>query len=186
MSRPLIGAVACAIAVAGTFTACDRGGANEPEEATPVIACDLTTTEEVETALGADVRPPDATDDGGADALAGRSGCAWATTDGRSAALFELVRTDDMSSAVRRTGFSASARFNAARSRHRDAPSEDIGDRSFWVDEAATLYVLLDASYLVIEVATSDPPSARTLARRLAEPAVARLAAVSGQTDQSE
>jgi len=174
---------ALAIAVAASLVALaactDDGGATTVDR-DRITACGLLTPAEVGSALGGDVRPPEATDDASADALAGRSGCAWATRDDEAAALIELVRTDDMSPSVRRTGFSANARFSAARSRHPEAEPVDVGDRGLWVDEAATLYVLASRSYVVVEVAVQETSRAKQAAIALAVPAVRRLASSDG------
>ena len=184
----VVGLVAL-LALTGSSAACNRASGNEPDRVGAdsvverLVACELIGEADAARALGGDVRAPVATDDEGADALAGRSGCAWTTHDGRSAALFELVRTDDMSGSVRRTGFSARARYDGARSRHHDAPEiPALGDRAFWVDEAATLYVLSGGSYLVVEVATPRHADAQGIAVALATPAVQRLALEARQT----
>ena len=166
--RPLI-AVAAVLASLGT--ACDRGSGDRE-----IAACEVVTRSETRAVLGADVDAPEATQ-GGADALAGRTGCAWVTVDRSKAILVELVRTGDMSDSVRRTGFSASARFDAARSRHPDAASVDVGDRAFWVEESARLHVLTGDAYLTSEVAVPRPSEARSVAVEFARRAVNRLAA---------
>ncbi len=54
-------------------------GANEPDQARPLSACDLVTRAEVVEVLGAEVAPPASSAKNATDALAGRSGCAWST-----------------------------------------------------------------------------------------------------------
>lgn len=109
------------------------------------------------------------------DRLAGRSGCAWSRTDDTRAVLVELVRTADMAASVRRTGFSASARFSAARTEFPNADSVDLADRALYVEEEATLHLLADGSYLTVEVAAQPPSTIRRLAEDLGREAVARL-----------
>lgn len=157
-----------------TAAACNGG--DEPVEPRRVTACDVLTDEDVSAVLGAPVGAPDATVDEGADALAGRSGCAWATDDDTKAALIELVRTRDISTSVRRTGFSARSRFAAVRSRHPDGVTvRGAGDDAIWVEEVATLHVLVDDDYLTFEVAVPEPAAAENTARGLAVRAVRRL-----------
>lgn len=175
MFRGLNGAVVGALVVlSAAGCARDRGGDDHtlPDRLT---ACELLQAREVEAALGGQVRDPDATGEASADVLAGRSGCAWATHDDQAAALMELVRTDDMSPSVRRTGFSATARFSAARSRHPAAAPVEIGDRGMWVEETATLYVLAARSYVVVEVAVREAARAKDVAMNLVTPALRRL-----------
>ncbi|HEX7169147.1 MAG TPA: hypothetical protein VF230_19370 [Acidimicrobiales bacterium] len=179
MNRALT-AVAVVLALLAT-AACDRDQ-NDPE---PIAACDLLTRGETRDVLGGEVNAPESTQ-GGADALAGRSGCAWSTADGRKAILVELVRTADMSDSVRRTGFSASARFDAARSRHPDAAPVAIGDDAIWVEESARLHVLAGDDYLTAEVAVPRPADARPIAAEFARRAVVRLTPPGGQTDGDE
>jgi len=158
-----------------TTAACNGG--DQPAEPRRVTACDVLTEDDVTAVLGAPVGAPDATVDEGADALAGRSGCAWATGDDTKAALVELVRTRDISTSVRRTGFSARSRFAAVRSRHPDGVTvHGAGDDAIWVEEVATLHVLADDDYLTFEVAVPDPAAAEETARGLAVRAVRRLA----------
>ncbi|HVM10228.1 MAG TPA: hypothetical protein VM345_17320 [Acidimicrobiales bacterium] len=185
MFRPLT-AAAIAVALAFGGAACGRGIGDQSSARRRLEACDLVTREQAAEALGSPVRRPESTDAAGTDALAGRSGCAWATTDDRSAALIELVRTDDMADSVRRTGFSASARFQSARSRHAGAVEVDLGDRAFWDDDESTLYVLATRSYLTIEIATDKRSQARTLALRLGKIAVSELGGPDGQTDDRD
>ena len=116
-----------------------------------------------------------ATAEAATDTLAGRSGCAWSTTDDRRAALVELVRTADMSASVRRTGFSASARFGAVRNDYPDADDVEVGDRALFVEDEGTLHVLADGSYLTIEVAARPTSEIRDLAVALGVRAVERL-----------
>jgi hypothetical protein len=162
-----------------TLLALPAGCGRDRAPATPrrVTACELLTDEDVRAELGAPVGATEAADDEGADVLAGRSGCAWATADDTRAALVELVRTRDMAGAVRRTGFSAKARFAAARSRHPGGLTVGgTGDDAFWVEEAATLHVLAGDDYLTFEVAVPDPAAAHRVARGLAQRAVRHLA----------
>lgn len=139
-------------------------------------ACDLIARGDVAAALGGAVDPPTASDESATDELAGRSGCAWSTADHGKAVLVELVRTADMAVQVRRTGFSAAARYEAAAS---GAPAAEavsgVGDRAFWVDEMAELHMLVGGSYLTFEVATTPPADAEPTAVTLAQLAVARL-----------
>ena len=110
------------------------------------------------------------------DTLAGRSGCAWTRSDDSRAVLVELVRTKDMSASVRRTGFSASARFGAVRSEFPDAEAvDDLGDRALFVADEGTLHVLVDGSYLTLEVAARPTSAVAELAEDLGRRAVARL-----------
>lgn len=110
------------------------------------------------------------------DDLAGRSGCAWSSADARMAVLVELVRTDDMATSVRRTGFSAAARFAAVRNEHPDADAPSIdGAEVIYVEESASLHVLAGRSYVTIEVAATPPSIVRTIAVDLGTSAVARL-----------
>lgn len=157
---------------------CGRsGGASETDQ---VTACDILTAADLEAVLGGPVERPAASAPGSTDALAGRSGCAWSTEDGEKAALVELVRTADMSDRVRRTGFSAEARFAAAAGRHPDAVTP--GATSFYVEEAATIHVLFETdAYVTIEVATTPPSAAEPTARALAARAVAGLGRLSAE-----
>lgn len=158
-----------------TAAACN-GGDDDSKEPRRVTACDVLSDDDVSAVLGAPVGAPDATVDEGADALAGRSGCAWATDDDTKAALVELVRTRDISTSVRRTGFSARSRFAAVRSRHPDGVTvPGAGDDAIWVEEVATLHVLVDDDYLTFEVAVPEPAAAEDTARGLAVRAVRRL-----------
>ena len=158
----------------GVLASCDTNRDGER-----VTACSLLAAADVARALGAPVSDPDATTDEGADALAGRSGCAWATTGGQAAVLVELLRTDDMSDVVRRTGFSAAARFGAARSRHPEAESTTVGGAAaLWVEELGMLHVLAGGNYVTFEVAMSSAARARSTAMALATRAVSRLSTV--------
>ncbi|HET9443712.1 MAG TPA: hypothetical protein VFO65_10335 [Acidimicrobiales bacterium] len=160
------------LAIAVTVAACRGGAAEGPP---PLDACGLLGRDEATAALGP-VEAPAAGRGAATDDLAGRSGCAWVARDGSAAVLVELVRTADMAPRVRRTGFSAAARFGAARSRHPDAVEvDDLGDDAFWDPDGAVLHVLAGASYLTFEVASDEPGDAEMLARRLAGPAVARV-----------
>jgi hypothetical protein len=173
--------VTTALAFTTAATACGQAhgqGHGDGAVRRRVTACDTLGRDDVAAALGSPVGPPDAADDQGADALAGRSGCAWSTGDDERAVLVELVRTGDMSTSVRRTGFSARARFAAARSRHPDAVDVDLGGAggdAVWVEEAATLHVLVRDCYLTFEVAVPDPAAAEATAVELAVRAVRRL-----------
>lgn len=90
--------------------------------------------------------------------------------------LIELVRTKDMSSSVRRTGFSAAARFEALRSEHPGATAPEVaGARTLYLEEAASLHVLAGSSYVVIEVAATPPREVQPIAVSLARAAVSRL-----------
>ncbi|MBW3614921.1 MAG: hypothetical protein KY439_06365 [Actinobacteria bacterium] len=141
-----------------------------------LAACELLVQTEVEEILQGAVAEPAASQSSATDALAGRSGCAWATHDGSKAVLVELVRTTDMADEVRRTGFSAAARFEAARGRHPAAKEEPgLGDRAIYVEETATLHVLVGRSYVTLEVAASPPSQVEGMAVALARQAVARL-----------
>lgn len=178
-SRCLTGAIALGLtlALALASTACGSGDTRDGNDQRTITACELVDDDMVSRALGAGVSPPDATSSEGADALAGRSGCAWATRDGKAAVLVELLRTDDMSGVVRRTGFSAGARFDAARSRYPDAERIALGGaNAIWVEEAAMLHVLAGTSYLTFEVAVPNPPAARRIAIALATAAIHELA----------
>lgn len=169
-------------AVTGETRSRSGGNGDGTAASDRLLACDLLDETTAGSILGGPVADPIATEGKGTDELAGRSGCAWATTDGASATLIELVRTDDMSDAVRRTGFSASARFTAARSQHPDVPIDGVGTRSFWVEEAATLHLLTGRTYVVVEVAVADPARSRSIATAIADVAVSRVAAADRQT----
>lgn len=154
------------------------GGCDASEPAPPdrLTACETLTVEEVEAVLGGPVTTPAESSEAATDTLAGRSGCAWSRRDGNRAVLVELVRTNDMASSVRRTGFSASARFSAVTAEHPDAEAPaGIGDRALYVEEEATLHVLTGRSYLTFEVAATPPSAIRTAAVGLATRAVARI-----------
>lgn len=145
-----------------------------------LLACDLVTADEVADAIGGRVRTPDAAEGAANDALAGRSGCAWSRSDEHAAVLVELVRTNDMAASVRRTGFSAAARFRAARSRAEREVAVPLGDDAFWVDDEATLHLLRAGSYVVFEVAVPSGVDARNVANDLGRAAVDRLDQWSG------
>ena len=148
---------------------------DEPALPDRLTACEVLPREVVEDVLEGPVDEP-AEAAAATDTLAGRSGCAWTRTDDERAVLVELVRTRDMAASVRRTGFSASARFGAARSQFPDADAvDDLGDRSMFVTEEDTLHVLVDGSYLTIEVAARPTSAARELAEDLGARAVDRL-----------
>lgn len=175
------------LALAGTALLASCGGA-EDTTAPPrrprdrLTACELTTRSEVHEIFRSPTRAPVASGDAPGDAMAGRSGCAWATVDDEGASLVELVRTGDMSRAVRRTGFSAGARYDAARSRHPEGAAVDVGAHAFWVEEDATLFVQTATSYVVVEVALRDPSRARDAALQFGRAAVRKLAADERQT----
>lgn len=139
-----------------------------------VTACEVITEAEVVGILGGPVDDPERAE-AATDVLAGRSGCAWSRTDDSRAVLVELVRTKDMAASVRRTGFSAAARFGAVRHEHPDAESVDVGDQALFIDTDGTLHVLVDGSYLTLEVAATPTAAIPDLAEALAERAVARL-----------
>ena len=147
-------------------------GSSEPPVEDRLTACEVVTAREVATALGRDVTTPPAASDAATDQLAGRSGCAWSSADGAVGVLVELVRTDDMARSVRRTGFSATARFQAARADH---PESATDDRTLYVDEESTLWLLVDDSLVVLEVAASPTAEARRVAEALGTRAVSRL-----------
>lgn len=175
MTRGLSALALCSVA----FGAC----AEADERPDVMAACELLAPAEVAEILQGPVAAPVASRSSATDALAGRSGCAWATTDDAKAVLVQLVRTSDMADEVRRTGFSAAARFDAARGQHPDAREvPGVGDKAIYVEEAATLHVLVGRSYLTFEVAATPPSGVEALAVGLARQAVARLAR-SGQAD---
>ena len=125
---------------------------------------------------GPESEAPSGTSDAATDQLAGRSGCAWSSRDGEKAVLVELVRTRDMSRSVRRTGFSATARYRAATDDHPDGERvDDLGDRALYVDEASKLWVLEGDDLAIFEVAVTPTSGARPIALSLAREAVARL-----------
>lgn len=161
------------VAVALIAVACGRA---TPPERERVIACEILHRRDVARVLGGPVHEPATSADAATDTLAGRSGCAWSRRDGSRAVLVELVRTRDMSSSVRRTGFSAAARFGAVAEEHPDAERvTDVGDRALYVEPAATLHVLVGSSYVTFEVAATPPSEIRPAAVRLARQAVVRL-----------
>ena len=141
-----------------------------------LTACEVVTGKEVTDALGTPVELPTGTSDAATDQLAGRSGCAWSSQDGERAVLIELVRTRDMSRSVRRTGFSATARYRAATDDHPDAEVVDhLGDRAVYVAESSKLWVLTGDDLAIFEVAVTPTAGARDIAVALATKAVARL-----------
>ncbi|MBW3557732.1 MAG: hypothetical protein KY454_12445 [Actinobacteria bacterium] len=141
-----------------------------------LAACQLLAKTEVEQILQGPVAGPAASQSSATDALAGRSGCAWATHDDSKAVLVELVRTTDMADEVRRTGFSAGARFDAVLGQYPNAKEEPgLGDRAIYVEETATLHVLVGRSYVTLEVAATPPPQVERMAVALAGRAVVRL-----------
>lgn len=157
--------------VALALAACAGDEPTEPERLT---ACAVLPRAAVERVIGGPLDEP-ASAEAATDLLAGRSGCAWSRTDDDRAVLVELVRTADMAASVRRTGFSASARFGAVRAEFPDAEPVDLGDRAIYVEEEATLHVLVAGSYVTVEVAARPPSTIRALAEDLGREAVARL-----------
>lgn len=156
--------------------ACGACGADEPPVPDRLTACEVVSAREVASALGRDVAPPDESSDAPTDQLAGRSGCAWSTRDGEAAVLVELVRTDEMARSVRRTGFSATARFEAAATDHDTAEVVDgVGDRALFAEEESKLWVLVGDDLVILEVAVTPTTAARGVAVRLATAAGARL-----------
>ena len=170
--RFLAGLLAVAAAVI-SGTAC---GSSEPPEDDRLTACELVTAGEVATAIDRPVSTPPAASDAATDQLAGRSGCAWSSQDGDVGVLVELVRTEDMARSVRRTGFSATARFQAAAAEHPGAEAGLVlGDRSLFVEEQSKLWVLVDDSLVVFEVAVTPTSGARRIAESLGSRALPRL-----------
>lgn len=147
-------------------------GSSEPPVADRLTACEVVTLRELETAVRLPMAEPAAASDAATDQLAGRSGCAWASDDGSVGVLVELVRTADMSRSVRRTGFSAAARFQATKSEHPDAV---LPDGSLYVDEESKLWILEEDSLVVIEVAATPTSEARRIATALGARAAPRL-----------
>jgi hypothetical protein len=161
------------VAAAVSTGAC---ASDDPPVPDRLTACEVVTAKEVAAAIERPVSTPPAAADAATDQLAGRSGCAWTSTDGDVAVLVELVRTGDMARSVRRTGFSAAARFRAAETDHPEGTQPPvIGDRSDYVDEESKLWVLVDDSLVVLEVAVSPTPEARRIAESLGARAVPRL-----------
>lgn len=178
LMAPMTRAVATVVLVGVVQMGCaDAGG--QPRR---MAACELLGQAEVADVLEGAVSEPAASQSSATDALAGRSGCAWATKDDTKAVLVELVRTKDMADEVRRTGFSAAARFDAARGQHPEAKEQAVGDKAIYVPETATLHVLVGRSYVTFEVAASPPSKIEDMAVALATRAVARLRG-SGQAD---
>lgn len=157
--------------VAVTAAGC---GTNQPVEPDRLTACEVLPRPVIERVIGGQLDEP-ASAAAATDALAGRSGCAWSRSDDTRAVLVELVRTVDMAASVRRTGFSASARFGAVRSDYPDAADIDLGDRALFVEEEGTLHLLVDGSYLTIEVAARPTSLIPELANDLGREAVDRL-----------
>lgn len=171
-------ALAASVALALVVTGC---GSSEPPPPERLTACDVVARAEVARILDRPVSPPDQSSGAATDTLAGRSGCAWSSKDQQIAVLIELVRTADMASSVRRTGFSAAARFDAVRHEHPDAPSPAVaGAHTIYVEVAAALHVLTKRSYLTIEVAATPPQVIESIAVDLATRAVARLQEADG------
>lgn len=150
-----------------------------PDAEDRLTACEVVVRDDLEDVLDGAVDEP-ASAEAATDQLAGRSGCAWTRSDDERAVLVELVRTDDMATSVRRTGFSASARFGAVRSEFPDAEALELGDRAIYVEAEGTLHVLVDGSYLTIEVAARPPSVVPDLAEELGRRAVARLRQADG------
>jgi hypothetical protein len=155
-----------------TLVATGGCGSGEPAVEDRLTACEVITAREVATVIDRPVRTPPAASDAATDQLAGRSGCAWSSVDGDVAVLVELVRTDDMSRSVRRTGFSAAARFEAAAAEHPDAVD---GEASLYVEDESKLLRLVDDNLVVVEVAASPTAEARRIAEELGARAVPRL-----------
>jgi hypothetical protein len=156
-------------------------GSSKPPPPDRLTACEVVQRAEVAAILGRPVAPPDESSGAATDTLAGRSGCAWSSQDERMAVLIELVRTGDMSSSVRRTGFSAAARFEAVRHEHPDAHTPEVaGSHAVYVEEGAALHVLTGRSYLTIEVAATPPGVVQPIAIDLARRAVSRLQEADG------
>ena len=151
-------------------------GAEEEPADDRLTACEVISAKDVATAIGRPVATPPAAADAATDQLAGRSGCAWSSADGEVGVLVELVRTADISRSVRRTGFSAAARFQAAATEHPEAlKGLVLGDRSLFVEEESKLWVLVDDSLLVLEVAATPTSEARAMAESLGSRALPRL-----------
>jgi len=161
-------------------------GACRPSEPAPpdrLTACEIVGRTEIARILERRVGAPNESSGAATDNLAGRSGCAWSSADARMAVLIELVRTGDMATSVRRTGFSAAARFAAVRNGHPDADQPAIdGAEAIYVEETASLHVLAGRSYVTIEVAATPPSIVRAIAVEIAVSAVARLS----QTDATD
>jgi hypothetical protein len=150
-------------------------GSGEPPVEDRLTACELVTAKEVATAIDRPVATPPAASDAATDQLAGRSGCAWSSADGEVGVLVELVRTRDIARSVRRTGFSATARFQAARADHPEADDIELGDRSLFVDEQSKLWMLVGDDLVVLEVAVAPTSGARRIAEALGARALPRL-----------
>jgi hypothetical protein len=168
--RGLAGSIAVVVALAGG--AC---GSGEPPVEDRRTACEIVTAKEVATAIDRPVATPPAASDAATDQLAGRSGCAWSSEDGEAGVLVELVRTADMARSVRRTGFSATARFQAARADHPDGDDLELGNGSLFVEEQSKLWMLVDDDLVVLEVAVAPTSEARHIAEALASRALPRL-----------
>jgi hypothetical protein len=167
----VFGLVAALLAAAS----CQSSSGSENGVDDRLTACDLTTRADVADALGGPVSVPTAAEDAATDSLAGRTGCAWSRRDRSGAVLVELVRTADMAAAVRRTGFSAAARFEAARSRAATQVPVELGDEAFWIEDESTLHVLRDRTYVVFEVAVTPTARAKPIANELARSALTRI-----------
>jgi hypothetical protein len=77
---------------------------------------------------------------------------------------------------VRRTGFSATARYRAATTDHPHAEVvDDVGDGALFVADASKLWVLDGDDLVIFEVAVTPTTGARAIALSLAEEAVGRL-----------
>lgn len=165
--RFLAGPIAVVAVVSGG--AC---GSEDPPVPDRLTACEVVTLRELETTVRRPMASPAAASDAATDQLAGRSGCAWSSEDGDVGVLVELVRTDDMSRSVRRTGFSAAARFQAASAEH---PGATLPDGSLFIEEESKLWILVEDSLVVLEVAATPTAEARRIATALGARAASRL-----------
>ena len=168
--RLLAGSIAAVVALAGG--AC---GSGEPPVDDRLTACEIVTANDVRAAMRRAVMTPPTESDAATDQLAGRSGCAWSSEDGEVGVLVELVRTADMARSVRRTGFSATARFQAARADHPEADDLQLGSPSLFVEEQSKLWLLQGDDLVVLEVAVAPTSEARRIASALASRALPRL-----------
>jgi hypothetical protein len=167
--------LAGSVAVVAALGAGGCDGSKEPAAQDRLTACEVVSAAEVTSAIGAPVGEPTGTSDAATDQLAGRSGCAWSSRDGAVAVLVELVRTRDMSRSVRRTGFSATARFDAARTDHPEAEDVDVGDRGLYVEESSKLWLLEGDDLAIVEVAVTPTTRAREIVVALGRRAASRL-----------
>jgi hypothetical protein len=154
---------------------CGACGSADPPIVDRLTACELVTPRQVAAAIGRAVRTPADSADAPTDQLAGRSGCAWSSDDGEVGVLVELVRTGDMARSVRRTGFSAAARFRAADADHPGAERPPAGDAARYAPEESKLWVLEGDDLVIIEVAVSPTAAARDMAVELGVEAASRL-----------